>query len=896
MRTSNTESDYPLFKTKEPRRFYRNALFDAVCAEILDGLRERRGIILLTGEPGVGKTVLLRRCMAEADDIRFVMLADASLDFPDILNYLCASLELHADHLDAGQQSRLLLDALAAGARRNQIITLLIDDAHHLRIGALRRLHEFVEMPAIPAQRLQVVLAGLPDIEGQLRQPTLHRLQTSITTRCRLSPLSDSETASFIRHQFAVAQHWHGESPSTAVIERMAQYCRGIPHAIAMLCDTMLLFAGLEMGVDLTPALVDEAAKSCFLNDPLRTPAPAAAPLLRSEVAAPATDDRFNLDFPDLGLEFDFELEETLKTDANAPDSEPATALEITLERELLAELAPAATFDAPPVGELVAQAESGQPAQLPPTPALREFTHLLTDLSVKLDRKEIRVRDGLQYFRNHYLQLLQGGDPGPVAVCEQRLARLQEIRQPVLVSLAKTAPATLPGERMLCALLVNPTWWLYREIQLRLHSPHLVFDHDGQASPVRLLDGRDAHLVFLSYQDLHSAPAQATVWLELNLCDHRGEWFAYGNRQEIRLGLDKEGPDHLPPVAGVEPQHDDFWPASSSGAWLLDGGGALSCTLPLELEEHPQQTRHLRATHEQTLNRGTPLTRALLLAVHPAQVQAPARIELVSRPFMVFGRQSAAAGTGFGDFTLGFVAKYSRISRLHCVVCALGDQLALMAVSNQGHTYTGRNGQRLECGRWEMLEDQDVLDVCDLYRLKLSLAWERKEERKGPGWNFQEPRDRFGRYLLDLVEVLRQRDQQADNNALRANLRSRYLHLTQMQDRVAELNGVGNPGALLYARFERDDHANQQIVHYYVPKWLPIGSSPEDGLRLTAPKVKPHHAELLFRDGMYWIQNLASSGSVRVGCHGLATNEVLALAAGDTLDIGSAQFTFEGY
>jgi predicted component of type VI protein secretion system len=59
---------------------------------------------------------------------------------------------------------------------------------------------------------------------------------------------------------------------------------------------------------------------------------------------------------------------------------------------------------------------------------------------------------------------------------------------------------------------------------------------------------------------------------------------------------------------------------------------------------------------------------------------------------------------------------------------------------------------------------------------------------------------------------------------------------------------------------------------------------------------VKPHHAELLFRDGMYWLQNLAASGSVQVGCHGLATNEVLALAAGDTLTIGSVKFTFEGY
>jgi predicted component of type VI protein secretion system len=83
----------------------------------------------------------------------------------------------------------------------------------------------------------------------------------------------------------------------------------------------------------------------------------------------------------------------------------------------------------------------------------------------------------------------------------------------------------------------------------------------------------------------------------------------------------------------------------------------------------------------------------------------------------------------------------------------------------------------------------------------------------------------------------------------------------------------------------------NKLCITMY-PSGCPIGSSPEDGLRLTAPKVKPHHAELLFRDGMYWIQNLAEPGSVRVGCHGLATNEVLALAAGDMLRIGSAQFT----
>ncbi|HAS51596.1 MAG TPA: hypothetical protein DCS21_07560 [Gammaproteobacteria bacterium] len=884
MRTGTIGSEHPPLKTKELRRFYRNTLFDTACADILEGIQERRGMILLIGETGVGKTLLLQRCMAEAPDIRFVLLTNADLDFPDILNYLCASLELPADHLDTGQRSRLLLEAVAACARRNQAVALLIDNAHHLRVGVFRRLHDFVETPVIPAQRLQVVLAGLPEIEAKLRQPELQQLEARVTTRCRLGPLSDAETALFIRHQFETAQHWNGELPASAIIDRIVQYGQGVPRVLATLCDTILLFAGLELDGELTPALVDEAAKSCFLNESFEPHPPAAPPV--------AEQSAFKLDFPDLG--FDFDLEQTLKTDTNAaPVSEWVDLPEI----ELLAESPVEETPVAPPARAPVpAHTESHPPLSAPITsPALLEFKELLADLGAKESRHEVRDREGLRYFRNHYVQLLQGDDSGWLEACAQRMTQLDAIHQPVLVSLATLAT---PGrEGVLCALLINPTWWLYREIRLRLHSPDLAFDHEGQAPAVRLLDGHDAHPVYLAYRCLHKEPTPATLWLELELCDHRGEWSAYGNRQEIGLDWAGGGQHRGRRAAGAEP-HDRFWldflSEPDAGAWLVDGGGALSSTLPLELEEQVERTQYLRTANEQTLSRGTPLTRALLMAVDPTQ--APARIELVSRPLMVFGRQSAAASTGFGDFTLGFVPKYSRISRVHCVVCALGDQFVLMAVSNQGYTYTGCNNHRLECRRWEPLESGDMLDICDLYHLKLTLTWDHRVDPETLDWDPQEPRDRFGRYLLELVEVLHQRDQQADNSALRANLRKRYLHLMHMQDRVAELNGVGNPGALLYACFERDDASSQQIKHYYVPKWLPIGSGSGDGLRIQAPGVKPHHAELLFRDGMYWIQNLADSASVRIGCHGLATNEALALATGDTLAIGSVRFTFEGY
>ncbi|MBK7983266.1 MAG: AAA family ATPase [Candidatus Competibacteraceae bacterium] len=923
------------FKPKDSKDYYRNANFDGACADILDGIRERRGFILLTGEAGVGKTLVLRRCMQEADDVRFVLLGNANLDFPDILNYLSASLELPTDGLDPDQRPRLLLDALAAQARRNRAIALLLDDAQHLPDEVLLRLRDFVETPTIPNQRLQVVLVGLPEMDGRLDRVELRPLRDSIRVRCRLERLSDLETELFIAHQFEVAGHAGSTLLSPAAVEQIRFYCKGIPRAIAVLCDTVLLLASLQSEREITPELVDEAAQSCFLGE--QSKVTGAAPGGRDSEAilglpsASSNAVDFDLDLSEFDFSFDYdEKAMQAKTPAGVAEPVEATALDSTVLRPLgpsadpvtflasnetraatlLAEAIRAADMDG-----TVALPGPEQPTALAASPApapLDEFVRLLDELSGKLEGKDLRDQEALRYFRNRYLRLAQGGEPARLPEFGQRIARLGETQQPISVGLA-TAVNALPGQDgVLCVLLLNPTWWLYREIRLRLRSTDLVFANDGKLPTLRLLDGRDAQLVYLNYRYPLSDSAQTTLWLELDLCDHRGKWTAYDSRSQVRLDFPgRTRPDKR--ADSPSEKNERFWPepltaGPSSGAWLWadspssegaagrakDDGDNLVCTYPLELRADKARTDSLRTATDHALSRGTPLTRALLLAADPSQ--APGRIELVSRPFMVFGRHSSTAGTGFGDFTLGFVPKYTRISRLHCVICALGDQLAVMPASDVGHTYTGRNGQRLPRGCWEFLESDDTVDICDLYRLKLVLAWDRKWERTPTHWDPRQPREKFGRYLLDLVEVLRQRDRQAGADDLRKSLRERYLNLLRVQDRVAQLNGVGNPGSLLYARFEREDAARRQVVHFYLPKWVSLGNSPQAGLRIEAGDVKPHHAELLFREGMYWIQNLAEPGAVRVGHHGLATNEVLALETGDVLMIGSAQFTFEAY
>lgn len=898
MHTNYFGFDSKSFKSKDPRGFYRNANFDAACTAILRGIRMRQGFMLLTGEAGFGKTSILRRCMAEADDIRFILFDNPHLDFPDILNYLCADLGLPGDSLDSEQRNQLLRDALAAYGSRGQMIALLIDDAHHLHVDTLRHLWDFVEATAVVAgHRPQVVLAGLPEIDGKLRQPELRPLQESLQVRCRLERLNELETGLFLAYQLRAAGHTDGDLPSPDVVERVVHYCQGVPRAITLLCDTVLLFASLQAEHEITRAMVDEAARSCFLGD-----------LADAPPAAPDSGDEFNLQGSDLDFSFDFALDEMPVAEppvvAATAESEPATVVvPVGAPTASPAPQPPVADADlaaAPPVTILAPTSAV--------SPPLRPFMQLLNEIAAKQDRKGARDQEAFREFHRRYQWLSRSGSPAWLTHQEQRMTRLTQSQQPVLVALAITPRATPEPGGVLCALVINPSWWLYREIRVRLRSTDLEFANGGQAVSLRLLDGRDAQPVYLEYRLARAEPGPATLQLELDLLDHRGIWSAYHGPKEIHLAVPRRGDAGWGVSEDIEtePDRDRFWPDSPAmradtpafaGSTVVSASGMVF-TLPLELTANDEHTHRLRAAvvaASQALGRGTALTRALLLVAD--STQAPARIELVSRPFIILGRYNSTTGAGFGDFALGFVPDYARISRLHAVICALGDQLALMPASDQGQTYTGWNGQRLERGQWRLLEADDSLEICDLYQLKLTLAWDRHGERDPAlDWDPQEPRDKFGHYLLDLVEVLHQRDQQAGNEDVRARLKNRYANLMLIQDRIAELNGVGNPGTLLYARFERDDAASRQVVHYYVPKWLSLGSSPQAGLRIAAAGVAPLHAELLFREGMYWIQNLAGPGSVRVGCHGLATNEVLALEVGDVLMIGAARFEFEAY
>lgn len=383
MSTDHQKFDNQPFQAKDSSRFYHNATLDAACTAILNGIRTQQGLMLLIGEAGLGKTQMLHRCTAEADDIHFILLNDPQLDFPSILNHLSISLGLPDARLDVEQQSSFLWDALAAYASRGQVVALLIDDAHQLRVDVLRRLWDFVETGSVVAgQRLQVVLAGLPEIEGKLRQPELRPLQESLHIRYRLERLTESETSLFLAHQIRAAGHADSNRLSPGIIKRFVEYGQGVPRAITLRCDTVLLFASLQTEHEITVALVDEAARSCFLSDQAE---PSAAPVDASLPAAPADSDEFDFLGPDLNMGFDFPSEWPTASPPSVAVPVKAESVSATAPAQPLMAAQPADTAD----GLSPAAPEATSPPASAVPLSLRSFMQLLDEVAAKQDHKD---------------------------------------------------------------------------------------------------------------------------------------------------------------------------------------------------------------------------------------------------------------------------------------------------------------------------------------------------------------------------------------------------------------------------------------------------------------------------------------------------------------------------
>ena len=258
------------FSNTDTEFFFTNTGYLDAYVRLLDGVRQHCGLLILTGEAGTGKTLLLRKLGQEAPaQIKFVCCHSTHLDFDDLLAVICDQLGIIGHGRERMHKLKTLKDHLHAYAEQGTEVALLIDEAHLLSGDTLSRLLTLSRLRLKEKPVLQVVLSGMPVLEDMLvRQRALHALLAN-AVHVRLEPLSAHDVAGFIYRQLQGAG---GPPPETlfpaAVVERIAGYTKGIPRLINMLCERALLLAQLNDQTTLSMTLIDEAAEGLMLLEP----------------------------------------------------------------------------------------------------------------------------------------------------------------------------------------------------------------------------------------------------------------------------------------------------------------------------------------------------------------------------------------------------------------------------------------------------------------------------------------------------------------------------------------------------------------------------------------------------------------------------------------------------
>ena len=171
----------------------------ALVADIEDALAERQSVLLL-GEPGVGKTCVLRalrRKLPQAG-FRLTYCRNATLGRRDFYRYLCHSLGLHPTSTAANLF--LAVETHVHDLRRDKVHPVfLIDEAHLLHVDMLNHLHILLNYEWDAKALLSLVLVGLPELESSLQRRAHRSLLTRIHHRFLLAPATVEDTAEYVR-------------------------------------------------------------------------------------------------------------------------------------------------------------------------------------------------------------------------------------------------------------------------------------------------------------------------------------------------------------------------------------------------------------------------------------------------------------------------------------------------------------------------------------------------------------------------------------------------------------------------------------------------------------------------------------------------------------------------
>lgn len=255
--------ELPFALTPDPRFIYFTPSHTEVMANLHYGIESGKGLVVVTGEVGTGKTTILRWMMQRLD--RTVLVAyifNPRLSVPEFYQHVATLLDVQKWET----KSELLIELgrkLEARHSRGLRTVLIIDEAQGLSPHVLEEIRLLSNFESNTAKHLQIVLTGQPELRDVLNNPDLRQLKQRIALRCVIQPLPNvEETERYITSRLLVAGAERTDVFSPDAVDYIYRCSVGIPRNVNNLCDNALLAGYAASEPTIGREVIEEVAET----------------------------------------------------------------------------------------------------------------------------------------------------------------------------------------------------------------------------------------------------------------------------------------------------------------------------------------------------------------------------------------------------------------------------------------------------------------------------------------------------------------------------------------------------------------------------------------------------------------------------------------------------------
>jgi len=251
-------------------------------ASIMYATTNRKGFIVMTGDVGTGKTLVVRSLFEwwKSQGIAFANIFAPKLPVLDFLINATSDLGIKVTEFTKGNLLRAFYGFLVTQFQKGLTTVLVIDEAHQMPTPVLEEIRMLTNVETNQQKLVQVLLVGQPELDRKLDSFELRQLKQRIAIRCRLEPLTEQETRNYIqcRLNLAGANSQANTIFPVETVDVVHRYSRGIPRLINSVCDQALV-AAYALQFRVVPVEIIEEVASRFRLDPVPDPRQTEKPL-----------------------------------------------------------------------------------------------------------------------------------------------------------------------------------------------------------------------------------------------------------------------------------------------------------------------------------------------------------------------------------------------------------------------------------------------------------------------------------------------------------------------------------------------------------------------------------------------------------------------------------------